>query len=81
MGFFVSCKNEEDPNKNEGARVVTALFINFKMLKGSLLQICDGILTKFQLIQALIAVLIVCKNEEDPFKIESTRVVTTFLPL
>ena len=42
---------------------------------------CDGILTKFKLIQALIVVLIVCKNEDDPFKIESTRVVTTFLPL
>ena len=42
---------------------------------------CDGILTKFKRIQALIVVLIVCKNEEDPFKIESTRVVTTFLPL
>ena len=42
---------------------------------------CDGILTKFKLIQALIVVLIVCKNKEDPFKIESTRVVTTFLPL
>ena len=42
---------------------------------------CDGILTKFKLIQALIVVLIVCKNEEDPFKIESTRVVATFFPL
>ena len=42
---------------------------------------CDGILTKFKLIQALIVVLIVCKNEEDPIKIERTRVVTTFLPL
>ena len=41
----------------------------------------DGILTKFKLIQALIVVLLVCKNKEDPFKIESTRVVTTFLPL
>ena len=36
---------------------------------------------KFKLIQALIVVLIVCKNEEDPFKIESTRVVKIFLPL
>ena len=26
---------------------------------------CDGILTKFKLIQALIVVLIVCKNEEE----------------
>ena len=41
----------------------------------------DGILTKFKLIQALIVVLLVCKNKEDAFKIESTRVVTTFLPL
>ena len=36
---------------------------------------------KFKLIKALIVVLNVCKNEEDPFKIESTRVVTTFLQL
>ena len=47
----------------------------------SKIKICDGILTKFELIQALIVVLIVCKNEEDPFKIESTRVVAIFLPL
>ena len=37
-------------------------------------------LTEFKLIQALIVVLIVCKNE-DPFKIESTREVAIFLPL
>ena len=35
MVVFVTCKNEEDPVKNEGARVVTTLSINFKMLKGS----------------------------------------------
>ena len=29
MGFLVICKNEEDPIKNEGARVVTTLFIDF----------------------------------------------------
>ena len=29
MGFLVACKNEEDPIKNKGARVVTTLFINF----------------------------------------------------
>ena len=28
MGFLVAYKNEEDPIKNEGARVVTTLFIN-----------------------------------------------------
>ena len=36
---------------------------------------------KFKLIQAFIVVLLICKNEEDRFKIESTRVVTTDLPL
>ena len=37
MGLLVACKNEEDPIKNEGARVGTTLFI-FWMLKGSLLR-------------------------------------------
>ena len=46
--------------------------------RGANSKMCDGILTQFKLVQALIVVLIVCKNEEDPFKIESTRVVTTF---
>ena len=49
--------------------------------RGANSKVGDRILMKFKLIQALIVVLIVCKNEEDPFKIESTRVVTTFLPL
>ena len=55
----------------------------FTMIKGanSKIKICDGILTKFKYIQALIVVLIVCKNEEDPFKIESNKVVAIFLPL
>ena len=82
MGLLVACENEEDTIKNEGARVVTTLFINFSYAQGQLTpKSVMGILAKFKLIQALIVVLIVCKNEEDPFKIESTRVVTTFLPL
>ena len=36
---------------------------------------------KINLIQALMIVLVTCKNEEDPFKNEGTRVVTTDLPL
>ena len=77
MGLLVAIKNEEDPIKNGGARVVTTLFINFSANS----EVSDGILPKFKLVQCLIVVLIVCKNEEDPFKIESTRVVTIFLPL
>ena len=29
MSFLVACKNEEDPVKNEGARVVKTTFIDF----------------------------------------------------
>ena len=84
MGLLVACKNEKDPIKNEGARVVTTLFINFsdaQLTRAAYSQVRDRILPKFKIIQILIVVLIVCKNEEDPFKIESTRVVTIFLPL
>ena len=36
MGFLVDCKNKEDPIKDEGARVVTTLFINFSDAQGQL---------------------------------------------
>ena len=36
MGLLVACKNEEDPIKNEEARVVTILFINFSDAQGQL---------------------------------------------
>ena len=36
MGVLVTCKNEEDPIKNEGARVVTTLFIDFSQAQGQL---------------------------------------------
>ena len=36
MGLLVACKNEEDPIKNEGTRVVTTLFINFSDAQGQL---------------------------------------------
>ena len=38
MSLLVACKNEEDPIKNEGARVVTTLFINFSDAQGQLTQ-------------------------------------------
>ena len=36
MGVLVDCKNEEDPIKDEGARVVTTLFIDFSHTQGQL---------------------------------------------
>ena len=54
MGKLVACKNEEDPIKNEGARVVTTLFINFSAAQGQLTpKSSDGIYPKFKLIQPL----------------------------
>ena len=41
MDLFVACKNEEDPIKNEGARVVTTLFINFYDSQGELTPKCE----------------------------------------
>ena len=36
MGVHVACKNEEDPVKNEGARVVTTIFSSFSDAQGQL---------------------------------------------
>ena len=36
MVVLVTCKNKEEPIKNEGARVVTTLFINFSDAQGEL---------------------------------------------
>ena len=36
MGFVVACKNEDDPIKNESARVVATLFIDFPDAQGQL---------------------------------------------
>ena len=82
MGVLVACKNEEDPIKNEGARVVTTLFIDFLHAQGqltpkSVMESCRI----FKPIQALMVDLVTCKNEEDPLENEGTRVVTMFLPL
>ena len=80
MVVLVTCKNEEDPIKNEGARVFTTMFNQFLRCSGvANTEVSDGILTEFKLIQAFIVVLLICKNEYDLFKNESTRVVTTFL--
>ena len=36
MIVLITCKNEEDPIKNEGARVVTTLIIDFSDAQGQL---------------------------------------------
>ena len=80
MVVLVTCKNEENPIKNEGTRVVTRLFI-FSDAQGQLTLVSEGILPKFKLIQAFMVGFVTCKNEEDPSKNDCTRVVTIFPPL
>ena len=36
MVVLVTCKNEEDPIKNEGARVFTTYYINFSDTQGQI---------------------------------------------
>ena len=36
MAVLVTCKNEEDPIKNEGARVFTTFYINFSDAQGQI---------------------------------------------
>ena len=45
MGFLVVCKNEEDPIKNEGARVVGWLVLLLYVPSQQLWSLRDGQLT------------------------------------
>ena len=36
MVVLLTCKNEEDPKKNEGARVLTSLYVDFSDAQGQL---------------------------------------------
>ena len=36
MDILITCKNEEDPSKNRGARVFTTLYINFSDAQGQI---------------------------------------------
>ena len=66
MCLLVACKNEEDTIKNEDARVVTTLFIDFpRRSREAYSEVSDGILPKFKLIRAFMVGLVTCKNEED----------------
>ena len=63
VGLF-TYKNEEDPIKNEGARVLTGYF--FQTLNGSKYRSPWSNRPKFKLVGDSMVVLLTCKNEEDP---------------
>ena len=79
MVVLVTSKNEEDPIKNEGARVFTIIYINFSGLsRADSSGVGGGIRPKFNLIQAFMHVLVTCNYESDSIKNKGVRVVTTF---
>ena len=77
LAVLVTCKNEDNQIKNEGARVLTTLYIDFYRCKWAANSVVgDGIWQKFKLIQACKVVQKVsCKNDEDPLKNECTIVL------
>ena len=61
MVLLVTNKNEDGPIKNEGVRVATRLCVD----RAANSVVSGEILPKFELIQAFMHVLVICKNEED----------------
>ena len=82
MVVHLTCKNEKDPIKNEGGRVLTRLYMSFfRRSRAANSEVSGGILPKFELIKAVMVVLVTCKKKEDPIKNEDSRVLTRFSPL
>ena len=83
MHVLDTCKNEEDPIKNKGARVFTRflplqVYWDFsRRSRAANAAVLGPILPNFELVRDVIDVLVTCKYEEDPIKNEGARVVTT----
>ena len=76
---LVTCKNEEDPIKNQNTRKLTSLKLDFfRHSRAAYSQVGSGIPPKFKLVQAFIIVLITLKNKKDPIKNEGSRVLQDF---
>ena len=86
MHVLDTCKNEEDPIKNEGARVFTRflpllVYGDFsRRSRAANSAVLGPIWPNFELVRDVMNVLVTCKYEEDLIKNESARVVT-FSPL
>ena len=67
MDVLVTCKYEEDPIKNEGARLDTTLYSNFSDAQGQITLVLVSVsgrnLNSSKL--SCMSVLVTCKNEDD----------------
>ena len=83
MHVLDTCKNEEDPIKNKGAREFTR-FLPFyvygdfsRRSRAANSAVLGLIWPNFELIRDVMDVLFTCKYEEDPIKNEGATVGTT----
>ena len=79
MVVRVTCKNEENPIKNKGSRVLTYHCKSMRIFsnaQGQLTAVCGRIRRNFELVRDIIVVLLACKCEEDPIINEGVRVLT-----
>ena len=87
MHVLVTCKNEDDRIKSEGARVFTRFLSLYvygdfsRCPKAANSAVLGPIWPNFELVRDVMNVLVTCKYEEDPIKNEGARVFTTFSPL
>ena len=70
MYVLVTCKNEEDQMKNEGASVDSTLYSYIFYAKGQVTVAGGQLWPKSIFIQAFMVVLITCNNEDDPLKMK-----------
>ena len=80
MVVLLTCKNEEDPIKNRGARVFTTLYINFSDLQGQITLVLGAVSGRILNSSKLscMSSILTCKNEVDQIKNEGARVFTRF---
>ena len=82
MYVLVTYKDEENQMKKckrwSGPNII---HLYFRRSRAANTEAGGWVWRKIKLIQTFMEVLVTCKNEEDPFKKECARVVTTDLPL
>ena len=82
MVVLLTCKNKEDPIKNEGARVSTTLYIDFSDAQGQItLESVVVSSRNWNSSKLSCMFLLPTKNEDDSLKNEGARVVATFFLL
>ena len=81
MVVLITCKNEEDPIKNEGARVFTTLNINFSDMQGQItlgLVVVSGRILNSSKLSCIFSLSARMKMIQSKM---NELVVTTFFPL